>query len=430
MASSQASSTSRARGEIPDIPSQTWWDRLWARFWMLPLWIVIGALILGFALPMLDKALSGVLPFIFEGGPDGARAILTTIATAMISVTGLVFSITMVVLQLASSQFTPRVLGTFLSSRITQATLGVFTASFVFALTVLRSVRGEETNSIFVPQLSVSVAFLLVLASVGLFLAFIHHITSSIQVTNVIAAIGSHTLKLTDRLYPVSADEQDNRLGRTWSPEAGTSRQDVIAVERHGYISYINYSRLIDLARELDAVISVGEEIGTYVVEDQKLAHVWGARELDESDLATIGRCITLDSDRSMYQEVGFGMRQLVDIAEKALSPGVNDPTTATQVIHQIHRILRVLVRRASPSPYLIDDEEVVRVVHRPQLIEDLIALSGEEIEHYASESVQVPRRLREMYTDLLEIADPRYRPALQRRLEVLDETCGTLQES
>ena len=156
----------RARGEVPTIPTITLWQRIWRPFWALPAAICAAGIAAGILLPELDRRLSQHLPYLFQGGPDGARGMLSTIASAMISVTGLVFSITMVVLQLASSQFTPRILGEFLAKRITQVTLGVFTASFVFSLTVLRSVQGAtDTVSAFVPQLSVTVAFLLVLAT-------------------------------------------------------------------------------------------------------------------------------------------------------------------------------------------------------------------------------------------------------------------------
>ena len=170
----------RARGGTPSVEASSWWHNVWRPFWAVPAACAVSAVALGLALPLLDEGLQTELPYVFQGGPSGARNLLGTIATGMISMTGLVFSITMVVLQLASSQFTPRVLGSFLESRITQATLGVFTASFVFALTVTRSVRGDygETGT-FVPQVSVTAAFVLVLASVGCFLAFIHHITSS-----------------------------------------------------------------------------------------------------------------------------------------------------------------------------------------------------------------------------------------------------------
>lgn len=156
----------RARGRVLAVPAESRWSRIWRPFWTLPAAICLVAVVAGLVLPPLEERISAHIPFVFQGGPDGARSVLGTIASAMISVTGLIFSITMVVLQLASSQFTPRVLGTFLSSRITQLTLGVFTATFVFSLSVLRYVKGaNENGGNFVPQTSVTLAFALVLAS-------------------------------------------------------------------------------------------------------------------------------------------------------------------------------------------------------------------------------------------------------------------------
>ncbi|MDO5684325.1 MAG: DUF2254 family protein, partial [Propionibacteriaceae bacterium] len=144
----------RGRGKAPRVRPQPWWSRMWRPFWAVPAACAVGAVVAGLFLPQLDRTLGAELPFVFPGGPDGARSVLGTIAGAMISVTGLVFSITMVVLQLASQQFTPRLLGTFLQSRLSQGTLGSFIASFVYALTVLREVRGEQSGNAFVPQLS------------------------------------------------------------------------------------------------------------------------------------------------------------------------------------------------------------------------------------------------------------------------------------
>ncbi len=172
----------------------------------------------GATLPLVDEHLLGDVDVLFGGNADSARSLLGTIASAMISVTGLVFSITMVVMQLASSQFTPRLLSTFLGSRVVQVTLGVFISSFVFALMVLRDVRGGDGP--FVPQLSVTVAFVLVLASVALFLAFIHHITDSIRVDQVVDRIARLTVETLER---GSAQEWDDTsaVPPTWSQGDG-----------------------------------------------------------------------------------------------------------------------------------------------------------------------------------------------------------------
>ncbi|WP_260115292.1 DUF2254 domain-containing protein [Ornithinimicrobium sp. INDO-MA30-4] len=180
--------------------------RAFEPFWVIPALWCVGALIAGIFVPSLDSTLSQYVPLLFQAGPEGARTFLSSIAGAMISVTGLVFSITIVVLQLASSQFSPRVLRTFLDERVPQFTLGIFTASFVYALTLMRSVAGTPVDGASsVPQIGVTIAFLLVLLSVGIFLAFIHHITQAISVDTIIQTVGKETGSLLKR----SAKERD-----------------------------------------------------------------------------------------------------------------------------------------------------------------------------------------------------------------------------
>lgn len=399
----------RPRGAAPRVRRATRWDRLWAPFWAIPLACTLAALLAGVLLPEVDHAIGGRLPFVFPGGPDGARSVLGSIAGAMISVTGLVFSVTMVVLQLASSQFTPRLLGTFLQSRLTQITLGSFVASFVYSLTVLRSVIGDSGGEAFVPQLSVTVAYLLVLSSVGLFLAFIQHITSSIQVGRVITRVGDETTRLIEELYPGPGE---GAPGPTWSPRPGCSRQDIAAAGRHGHLTSLDVPVLVELARSADTVLTVTQPVGSFVIPGQTLAQSWGA-DLDDEQVDRLRAAVSVSTERTLRQDPSFGVRQLVDIAERALSPGVNDPTTAVQVINELHRILRVLVRRVTPSPYVLDGDGAVRLVQPAPDVAALLTLAVEEIAHYGQDSVQVPRRLRAMLADLEAAALPQHQRAI-----------------
>lgn len=411
----------RARGSVPEVTPASWWSRLWKPFWAVPAACVLVFLVLGIVLPQVEDSWGTTdLRYVFQGGPDGARGLLGTIATAMISVTGLVFSITMVVLQLASSQFTPRVLGGFLQNRVVQSTLGIFISTFVFALTVTRSVRGDNSTEQFVPQISVTLAFLLVLVSMGFFLAFIHHITTSIQVSHVISRIGDQTVALADRMFPESADAEAPAFGPTWSPEPGTPHLRLEA-PRHGVITYVDYAGLVRWARERDVVVTLDRPVGQFLTEGQHVLRIWGAA-VEAGGAQGQGdpyRHIGLGPQREMRQDVAFGIRQLVDIGNRALSPGVNDPTTAVQCLDELHRILRVLIRRASPSPYIADDAGRVRVVHHPQAITELVELALLEIAH-SGDALQVPHRLRTLLEDLVEVSAERYRPAVQRLLEEL----------
>lgn len=407
----------RTRGAAPRLRRDSWWTRLWQPFWAIPAACAVGAVLAGVFLPQLDRALGAELPFVFPGGPDGARSVLGTIAGAMISVMGLVFSITMVVLQLASQQFTPRLLGTFLQSRLSQGTLGSFIASFVYALTVLREVRGEESGNAFVPQLSVTVAYLLVLASVGLFMAFINHITQSIQVSRVIGRIGDDTRRIVAALYPEAAPELG---GPTWSPRPGTEHQVVPHTGRRGHIAGVDVDALVDLAHGAGGVIVLTRPVGSFLVEGQPLAQCWGA-ELDEQQVRRLRGAVDVQGEPTLRHDPAFGIRQLVDIAERALSPGVNDPTTAVQAINALHDILRTLVKREAPSPYFLDPDGVVRLVHAPLDVTALVRLAVEEIAHYGSNSIQVPRRLHTMLDDLETAALPQHRATLEQARALVD---------
>jgi uncharacterized membrane protein len=395
--------------------ADSWWRRIWRPFWSLPLAICLSAFALGLSLPWVERQRAEELPLVFEGGPEAALSVLSTVATSMISVTGLVFSVTIVVLQLASSQFTPRVLSTFLSSRITQMTLGVFTATFIYALTVMRSVRdGFEEADTFVPQLSVTMAFVFVVTSVGLFLAFIRHITNSIQVVTIMSVLGDRSVLLVDELYPDEAGPWPDP-GPGWSPGQETPRVGIPCEGRHGIVVGVDLATLVVVAAARDIVIELEVQTGTFVVDGQPLARAWGASELPASVAREVSHAVALGQDRLMDGDLAFGIRQLVDIAERALSPSVNDPTTACEVVDQLHRILRPLVGRRSPSPYLVDDSGAVRVVHRPQTVEMLLHLAVDEILHYGREAPPVVDHLGALLDDLAGVADPRYRPTIEQ---------------
>lgn len=412
----------RARGGTPSVESSSWWRDMWKPFWAIPVACVAAAFALGLLMPLADEALGATVPYAFQGGPAGARGLLGNITTGMISMTGLVFSITMVILQLASSQYSPRVIGGFLQKRITQITLGIFTASFVYAMTVIRSVRGEYGDiDSFVPQISVTLAFVLVLGSVGCFLAFIHHITSSIQISKVISSIGDATLELAGAMYPNDAVDGALETGPTWSPVPGAPRASISTQRRHGQMTFIDYDALVSFARDHDAVVTIDRPVGHFLAEGQELLRVWGIEELDDETTERLYRHIGLGSEREMWQDVAFGIRQLVDIAARALSPGINDPSTSLLCINELHRVLRRLVQRESPSPYIADDEGEVRIVHQPQSIESHIDLAVDEINHYGKDTLQVPDRLRAMLTDLQGVAAQRYVPAIRRARETVD---------
>ncbi len=385
--------------------------RRWTYFLLSPFWVVptlwcLTAVAFGLVVPQIDRGSDAALPFLFQGGASGARTVLSSIAGAMISVTGLVFSITIVTLQLASSQFSPRVLRTFLESRITQHTLGVFAASFLYALTVLRSIIDTPESS--VPQLAVTLGYGLVLAAVGMFLAFIHHITQSISVTTIIRRAADETRTLIKRGQDEARDHPES------APELPRLARQHTAVAQHsGYLDTIDQNILCSLATDHDARIELLHPLGAFLVEGSPVALVHGGPATEGDWDSAVDRGLGVRHERSMQQDASLGVRRLVDIAERALSPGINDPTTAVQVIDELHDILRRMVGARDPYPVRHDADGVVRLVTRDRTFAEYLDLAVDEIAHYGTDSLQVPRRLDAMLLDLESAATPAHRPTV-----------------
>ncbi len=389
------------------------WSRLRDRFWAVPLLCAVIATGLGLGLSALDDRLdtSFTVPFLFTGGPEGARAVLSAIITSMISFTGLVFSITIVVLQLTSSQFSPRVLRTFLRDWVIQIALGVFVATFVYALVVLRAVRGTSQVDPFVPQLSITAAFGFVLASVVVFLGYINHIAQSIRAATIITKIAKDTRALLERQFPADAESVPPRP----LPAIEGSR---ISVDEPGVVQQIDDQALLQLAEEHSATICLLRSVGEFVPAGAALLEIYGEDMPDEQALRA---AVHLGNERSLDEDVGFGLRQLVDIAERALSPGVNDPTTAVQVIDQLHDLLRRLATRAlPPRQALTHDGRLALYVPQPAF-EDYLTLAVDEIAYWGADAERIQRRLWVMLDDLHHAALPGHRPALAQALSSYD---------
>ena len=385
------------------------WARVWHQFWALPLACAVAAGGLGLALCAADATLqtSLSLPFLFAGGPEGARSLLSAIITSMISFTGLVFSITIVVLQLTSSQFSPRVLRTFLDDRFNQLTLGVFVATFVYALVVLRGVRGTAETEPVVPQLAVTLAFGLVLASVVIFLSYIHHIAQSIRVATIITHIWTETVQLLDERHPADRSQQPSSISRPGSAHRVPARQA-------GVLQRIQDDTLQELAEKHTVTICVLRSVGEFVPHGAPLLDVYGEHVPDTDELHA---AFLVGKERSMDEDVGFGLRQLVDIANRALSPGINDPTTAIQVIDHLHDLLRRLAtRRLLPRQRLSDNGLVCVDVPQPDFT-SYLDLALNEIGFWGKDDDRIQRRLHVMLQDLREAARPENQSVLTERL-------------
>ena len=329
------------------------WQELRASFWFYPGLIAAAFIGLSVLLIRVDRT-SGPngIDWAFSGDAEAARGILSTIAGSLITVAGLSFSITIVTLQLVSGQFTPRALRSFLSDRVNQAVAGAFVGIFAYCLVTLRSIRAEDTDGTngFVPALTVTAAILLALLALALLLLFIHHMGQLIQVSNIAARIARQTLRAVGRLYPTELGEQDeSAAAATLAAWRSSGPPDVVLADRPGYVRRIDDDR-VDAALPDGARIHLSVRPGDFVTETTRVVEVWPGGILDEQSHAALQRAIEVESERDIEQDAGFGIRQLSDIGMRALSPGVNDPTTAVTCIGYLQAVLEQLAAREFPA--------------------------------------------------------------------------------
>lgn len=365
------------------------WQNLLAGFWLVPGAVAGLVAASAFLFIEIDRAAGERGARVgFDGDAGAARDILSTIAGSLITVAGLTFSLTIVVLTLISSQFTPRALRGFLGDRVNQVVAGAFVGIFLYCLLVLRIVRGGSEGEAFVPALSVTVAIGLGLLTLVLLLLFIHHMGQSIQASHIAARVARQTLAAVDRLYPERYDalldeEEPGEILRTWSADGEPA---TVAPARSGYVLLVDLESVVRAASS-GARIHVAVRPGDFVTEDDALVRIWPVEALEET-CSPLRRAIPVENERDLREDVSYGLRQLTDIALKALSPGINDPTTAVTCIGYLRATLERLARRAIPAAvHRLDDAAVVTA---QRSFEEYVDSAFSEIGRYASDNARV----------------------------------------
>ncbi|GAA1477775.1 DUF2254 domain-containing protein [Nocardioides aestuarii] len=397
------------------------------RLWPIPTIAVVLAVGLGLGVPALDEVVDGELSdrvsaWLFGGDADAARSLLGAIASSMITVTALTFSLTVVTLQLASSQFSPRLLRTFTRDRFVQVTLALFLATFTYALTVLRAIRGsgDDGGAELVPQVAVTLAFVLAIASVLALVLFLAHLTEQIRVETMLRNVHREAVAT---LGEVLEEREPGGAVRPPPPSPPSSAADLLA-RGDGFVTWIDRDGLLAVATEEDVVLGMSVDPGSFVVAATPLGSLW-ARDLRPLSSAAVERvgdrvasCVRLGFERTSAQDVGFGLRQLVDVAVKALSPGVNDPTTAVHALGHISALLCSLSDRDLGPRLLADDDGRTRVVlHGPDLA-DLVALALAQPRKYGAADAQVMQKVLQVLLDLSRRVSPDQRAVVLVELE------------
>jgi uncharacterized membrane protein len=402
------------------------YENLRENFWLLPSFMVIVAIALSIGLVYLDRSYENeqiyAIRWFYTGGAEGARDLLSTVATAMMTVAGVTFSITIVALSIASSQFGPRLLRNFMRDTGNQVVLGTFISTFIYCLMVLRTVRGAD-EAYFVPYISVTVAIFLAIAGLVVLIYFIHHVSGSINADNVISLIQKDLDKAIEKLYP---DNEKHGLEN----EENTS-QDVpeeieqegmsIRAPQSGYVQGIDYDQLMEIAKSGDLVMDIITRAGLFVDRDSEIIRIWPDKPLENNNREEIQNTVLIGPRRARVQDVEYEFTQLVEIAVRALSPSLNDPFTAIAAIDQLGVALAKMAGRNIPPAHRRDEDGKLRLMLNVVTFKGVVDTAFNQIRQYGRSAVSIVIRLLETLTVIANHTDDaRKHEVLKRQGEMI----------
>ena len=391
----------RSKGSVAKSSS-----RVSGGLWFIPLACVVVGVALALGTIAIDKAFDyRVIPQSISGGPDAAMEVLSTVAASMVSLAALVLTITMVVVQLAMGQFSPRIVQRILEDKPSQLAIGIFVGTFAHAMLALREVQTGDEGV--VPGLAVIVAFVLVIVSIMVLVWYVHHIGRALRVSALIELVGTTTRELLDAIY------------KDRGP-ALRFRNPTICMPRSGVVTQIDHESLVQIAAAGDCVLTLLPALGEFVPAGAPLFE--SSCDTKRIDANAAIRSIGIGLERTLDQDLAYGLRMLVDIAERSLSDGpFLDPTTAVQAIDRLYDCLRQLARRPFPDGRHRDENGEVRLVTPSMSWDDYVHLAFDEIRIAGAGSPQIARRLRAALEDLLAMAPQERKKPLQAQLDLLD---------
>ncbi|HLT19284.1 MAG TPA: DUF2254 domain-containing protein [Thermomicrobiales bacterium] len=407
------------------------WETLRESYWFIPAGIVLAMFGLAYVTQMADEEypvdIAGMLPGVFRGGPDGARAMLSTIAASMMTAASVTFSITIAALASASTQFGSRLLRIFMRDTGSQVVLGTFVGTFIYCLLILRQIP-SSTSELQVPQFSTTVALLLALLSIGVLIYFVHHMASMLQVWSVAGEVGESLLEEIRELYPEQVGRelepsQDaipiDADGSSVLPDADSAE---ILARRLGYIQAVDHGRLMRLAVKHDIVVRLDFTPGRFVVPDTRLAMVWPAARATPEVENELQKIFILGSRRTTYQDIELYFDELIEMTLRAMSRAINDPHSAMICIDWLTGALTTIARRQTPSRYRFDNEGRLRVIADAPSIAYLIDLSFDRIRNVSRDHPEMLAKLIDSARIIAQnLRHPEDRAALRRQLMAID---------
>jgi uncharacterized membrane protein len=381
--------------------------------WVVPALSTLAAFLSVPILRLLDRSLGFQF---FRYTPDGARALASIVSSAMLSFVVFFFSVLLLTVQIASSSLSPRVISRPFRSRTLKASLGIFVFNLIYSMAVVA--RGTEGN---LGQLATAMVIVLTVISICVFLFVVEHVSKQLRPATVMADIAAEGLEVIRAIYPhkVGGRERDERV--TDEPSLESPRHVIHHGGNPGVVQALDIVGLTDIATRHACTIEVVPQVGDFVTKHDEVFRLYAngstasAKELFEH--------IALERERTLEQDPAFAFRIIVDIACKALSPAINDPTTAVLALDQIHILLREVGRRRLDTGIVTDSSGYLRLVYRTPDWENFVALAVTEIRQFGANSTQVTRRMRAMLEDLIPLLPTHRALALEQELNLLKST-------
>ncbi|HET7779930.1 MAG TPA: DUF2254 domain-containing protein [Rudaea sp.] len=391
----------------------TWLQRhQLASFFRNSVWLppVIGMIIALVVRPVVQD-IDAMLGWKSPVGPDAARAVLGILVSALLTFIVFVFSILLLIVQIASAQLSPRIIAPIYRSRVVRSSLALFVFTFTYTLAALARIEDS------VPQVSMWLAVYSSVLSIAVFLYMIDHVGKALRPVIVLSSVGSSGQKVVEDVYPqLSASAHDKPANAAESIAGKPS--SIVTSKRTGVVLALDVDGVAEMARRADCQIEFVPLVGEFVTNGDPLFKVYaGAREISDRELQ---HAVAIGAERTYEQDPAFAFRIVVDIAAKALSPAINDPTTGVLALDQIHRLLRAVAGRNLDTGRVYDSAGKLRLKYRTPDWEDFVLLAITEIRQFGRESIQIVRRMRALLQNLIETVPPQRAVLLRAELETI----------
>lgn len=402
------------------------WQELMTTFWFLPVLIICFAVLLSISLVSLDNIIrishEGLLRFFLVNSSDSARTILSTISGAMIGVAGTVFSVTLVALTLASSQFGPRLIKNFMYVRLNQVVLGSYISTYLYCLLVLNAIKDNNGYSL-IPSISIFVAILATVANIVLLIIFIHQIAVSIQADRVISGISALISIQIEALFPEKMGDQSEDEEHYDLAEAKSGYQIWLPVKspENGYLQYIDNQALINMAADHNSLLELYHRPGSFLVKGIEIGMLHSESVWDQESMNGLLDQFVIGQTKTSQQDLEYSIHQMVEIAARALSPGINDPYTAIACVDNLTATMCYLAQAKFPSKYRADKDGNLRVVANTLDFEGVLDAAFNQIRQYSDGSAAVMIRLMEVLAMILGFTrNERHKNAVLKHAEMV----------